>query len=730
VAILTNPLPTVQSESPCEIRDRVNTRRWRVADGAAVITIVVLFAMAATMFLPLRPSMGLNGVNAEQIEMYHMVDVSSQRLSYRVGMLLLALLCILGAATITNRANHPRFVTENLRTAGKLVAKWLGVLLALVMVLALVLDIQGMVYAAPEGRKWRLSFWLASICLVLLLKPRKTRAFAVAIWGFIAAYGFFLVGPGLARIPFLFEPLLSDAELHYSMTLAQGDRLATGLRLGSQVNLNYGLIHSLALAVFERNSGLLSFGEHLRLVQAFQIAFLLVALSACYLWRPANPLFMLFSILLIGPWLSTSQPAIYFPNQSGWRSFAFAAGIAILLLVYRQPLGRVAFALGAAAGFLLLYNPETGLCLSLGYGLFLLSRRRSATLFQIAAVALRAAGGAAVVLLGVVIFYRVGLGTWPPLSTVLLVNMRRYAQGFGGLPLYFDPLAVLIFAHSTYVVSSTVLKWRLRDLGSDESIKLAIAAVILTWFVYYLNRPDPWNLWTYQFLYLFLIADIFDPRFVRGLRRRGIVAATFDLRLASLTLVLVPVLLANNLVISFMTLYPTGEATATTAISGISMPEPEAKALYPTAKATATAAISGISMPEPVAKSLRAQADFLSSQEALSTWFFSRHSYSLSLLTRRFNPLPFQDLFGEISTDADFEALVADIFSASPRVILFDAPDFDPVFDSIPSIYWRTGFYGRLQIRLAEHYQRGPITSGWQVWQLRLPPAQAAAIQR
>jgi hypothetical protein len=74
------------------------------------------------------------------------------------------------------------------------------------------------------------------------------------------------------------------------------------------------------------------------------------------------------------------------------------------------------------------------------------------------------------------------------------------------------------------------------------------------------------------------------------------------------------------------------------------------------------------------ANSLQAQGNFPARHEASGTLFFSRHSYSLSMLSRHFNPLPVQDAFAETVTNSDFDRPVAEICRISPRLILFDAP--------------------------------------------------------
>jgi hypothetical protein len=220
----------------------------------------------------------------------------------------------------------------------------------------------------------------------------------------------------------------------------------------------------------------------------------------------------------------------------------------------------------------------------------------------------------------------------------------------------------------------------------------------LTWAAYYVNRPQALNLWTYQFLYLFLVADIVEPRLFQRLRRRGIAPAILDVRLASLTFLLIPMLLAMNHFIVVATL----------------MPDVKPQIILST--------LSGILVPDDVATNLRSQADFLEKQNASSTLFFSRHSYSLSMLTRRFNPLPAQDVFAETFTHSDFDQMVADIYKVSPRVILFDAPgDKSLDAENLPLTSYNMQFFERLKVQLSGHYDQTSTTNGWQIWRLRAP---------
>jgi hypothetical protein len=697
---LVDPPPTALQVAPVSKLKGGPICRWRISEAATAITVLVVLAVATVLVLPSSRGTGLSTFTVEHVRFLSMTDTGAQRLADRVGLILLLVFCVIASAAIRQRYANNRLVTKSLRLSGNFFKRWSGVFCAAAAALVLVFHLPGTVFPpARHGLLVAITALSASLTVfgLVWMQRQEVRASRMATWSFVAAYVLFLTAPGLVRAPVVFEPDLSWAEWHYSATLAQADRLAKDFHLGSQVNLNYGLVHSLVIGVFERTWGLLDFGGHFRLVQVFQIAFLGVAVLAFYLWRPRSPLFVLFATLLVGPWVSTSHVAMFYPNQTGWRSIGLAAGVAILLMCRQSP-SRTALILGAAASFLVLYNPETGLCVTFGYGLFLLSRRRNLALSHLANLALRAAVGATVVLFAVPLFFRAGMGSLPPLEGLLIFRLiGRFGQGYGGRPLYFDPLALLILVHSIYIFSSNFLKWRARDLEFDESVKLGISAMILTWSAYFVNRPHAWNLWTFQFLYVFLLADLVNPRLLHRLSRLGIATAVLEVRIAALIFILFPMLLFVNYSILLATVSPTTHPEVTLRM------------------------LSGIFMPEDSVESIRRQAGFLATQEA-DTLFFSCHSYSLSLLTARFNPLPVQDAFAETVTNADFEKLVAEILKTSPRVILFDDPERRPLGAENRVIYhFNMDFFERLKARLAKRYNQVSIMNGWQVWQLQLP---------
>lgn len=682
-------------------RDRAElvhgTPRWKASEAGAVMTAAVMIAVLVTLLLPLDEAAGLDAFTPEHVDMLAMVASTAQRLAHRVGLVLLAALCALGAVAIVRPAAHAPAVTMRIRVVGRWLMRYRGALLLAAAALVPLFDLQGTSFPGPVTRTLRFGFLAASLVVAAVASwklPRKSRVLSAAIAICIAWYAVFLTLPGLRRVPILLGELLIEAEWHYALTVAQGDRLAAGLQLGSHVNLNYGLVSSLALAAWERHHGLLSFGEHFRLVQLSQFAFLAMAIAAFYSWRPKNPWFALFATLWVGPWLSTIHLAIYYPNQAGWRNLGLAAGVALLLALRRQPFQTASYALGAGAGFLLFYNPEIGACLSFGYALFLISRLDGRASPSVIAPVLRALTGAVFATLVVLVCFRLALGTWPPRNLEPLLGfIRRFSGGYGSLPLYFDPLALLIASHAVYVVGSSIPRWRVRALTVDESARLALSGTLVVWFAYYVNRPGAWNLWTYQFLYVFLAADLVEPRVLRRLRE-GAVASFPNFRFVALVFVLLPMLLATNYSIFSATIH-----------------EPRVPFALDT--------LSGVSMPTPSASNLRTQAAFLRRQDASSTLYFTRHAYSMSLLTGRFNSLSVQEPFAETLTHADFDRLVGEILGLTPRTILFDASERGHLLEGgfVSTFYGR--FFERLQRRLVDRYRPGPTTDGWQVWQLR-----------
>ena len=117
--------------SPPSIGRHNPVRRWRLSDAAPVIAVLVMLAVTTTMFVPMRRGVGLNAFTFKHIGFFRMVETSTQPLAHRVGLVLLAALCVLETATITCPAAHPPVVTTALRIAGEFLGKWCGIFIAI-----------------------------------------------------------------------------------------------------------------------------------------------------------------------------------------------------------------------------------------------------------------------------------------------------------------------------------------------------------------------------------------------------------------------------------------------------------------------------------------------------------------------------------------------------------------------------------------------------------------------
>ena len=355
-------------------------RRLRLTDIAVLITSIVLLSFGITLNIISTPDKSFTEIfTPEHVQILNMYDTTAQRTAHRVGLVVLAVLAVISFFLIHRRnsllAARPARIAGS---AANLLNRYSGIFVCAAAAIFL--------FSVFQVENWlrgviiiRLGEIILSVFIIFSLivyyrsaasRKLKSPVVHIVVWTLLIFYVIWLIVPGFIQPLFFFAQSQIWVEGHYNVTLAQGDRLAAGLQIANEVNLNYGLIPSLVLAIFERNVGFLDFGGHFKVVQITQVLFLLTAIISFYLWKPLNPLFTLFATLLLGTWVSTAHSAIYFPNQSGWRFLGLAIGVLCLLIVRRQKLEKAFFILGLSTGFLILFNPETGICLTFGYLVF------------------------------------------------------------------------------------------------------------------------------------------------------------------------------------------------------------------------------------------------------------------------------------------------------------------------------------------------------------------------
>ena len=522
----------------------------------------------------------------------------------------------------------------------------------------------------------------------------------------LLAYMIFLMLPGML------EPLvptaatrdtpsgnpLSYVEIHYSVVVGPADRLALGRELYAGADPHYGIMLPILVGAAEHQFGMWTFGSHIRLVQWLQIIFLVLTCAGYWIYTRGRIVQAAIPLLLLLPWIHNNQLAILYPNQSAWRFLGLPIGVLALLEMRNRPTQRCAVLLGAVAAVLVILNVETGLAMACGFVLFIALRADDLKLLTLVRLALRfclaAAATAAmtVVLLAFVQNYAVTFS--PSFFDGLFRMINTFGRGYAGLQMKFDAVALLIFAHAIFLVVHACMLRAHGSLSFGRSVRAAIAAMILVWGAYYFNRPHPWNLWSYLFLYGFVLAPYLDPRRWSPHARSVMSAAPSRLlavQLLAVVLVMGPLLISSNV------------AAALKVAGGVPLIAP----IHPLDGRL----VSGVWLPTRLAETLETKAAYLKSQRDEAPAYFTSSSYLMPLISKVDNHLAIMDTFAESPTNAAVDLLTASTLRAGPRTILFDDPAAN-LADSEP----QREFFRRLQASLGASYHYLRTTDGWEIW--------------
>jgi len=496
--------------------------------------------------------------------------------------------------------------------------------------------------------------------------------------------------PGFATIPDLSSsyPVSADeAEIHYSIVVSQGDRLSQGERLFTNVMPHYGFLTPFALAIVERARGLLDFGAHIRFVQIMQVVFALSAFLCYWIWSRRKILAATFAFLPILGYVHTSHMSVFCPNQAGLRFVGLPLGL-LLLIAARPSTKRDVPLLGCALGLLLLFNPETGVAIGAAYFTYLLSGRCRVPISRRELLRALVSFGLCISIAPVafIFIYRASFEYFPfPEMHGPSYALTRFAGGYGGLKIYFGIGWIVILCHSVFEVSRSLLS--IDRLDTRRRIRLSIAVAILVWFVYFANRPHPWNLWTYWFLYGFFIVDFLRQgrltRFRRALGKGR-----------------VPMPLALVVVYTAMGIF--------LVISGLRDNLRIVRARPP----VSSQVLSGVRLTASYAALAGRRARYVEAMaKETSLLYFTSNTYLVPLLSGVVCDLPFSDPYVEAFTVDDFDRSVLAIEAKRAGTLLFDDPGSGPTGSRERNI-----FIDRLKTRLSSSYRRDESASGWEVW--------------
>jgi hypothetical protein len=526
------------------------------------------------------------------------------------------------------------------------------------------------------------------VALTMRFLPRRAlpsgRRLSLLVGAITAAILLVLVVPGLLRPPVLKSAAnVVTVDAHYAGVLGPAIELALRTPL-DQLRLNYGMLPLTAAWVLPR--GTLQFSDVFSAVQLVQLVFLgLLYLAIARYDRSRHLLLWLLTAILVAPFLSTLYRSVYYPNQSGLRYFDFLAFLLLLRLV--RPGAGAGFGLGAAGACLVFGNPETGIAVCLGLAFRQIVVGWSGQGIRAAAswlASFLAGLGAGLALLYWLVFEIAGIRpeNFSP-------YIFRFTSGYGGLRFTPDPWSFLMILIGAAVLLQAAARAASGVLTEAQGRRAAIAATLLVWLPYFVNRPDPWNLWTMVMLLLFVLADWLTLRHWRATVerfRRG----RLTLAAAAVIGIATPFALQNAIDMAAVLFRPPPPATS----------------------------FSGVRLPAEIRAALVEKSDSLRTLAAAHKLVHLSLVSALVALDTGVSPgLLAGNVFADTIGEADLRRDAAEIEARNPDLVLFDAPT-DRLSLQFPD---RAALIGRIKPLLSDAYRLDRVEGGWEIWIRREP---------
>ncbi len=564
--------------------------------------------------------------------------------------------------------------------------------------LALLLPPAVLAYQGPGKDQFLLG--IAVLLGVVLLSARlaQSRTARLLAVGALLAYAALLLLPGFYGV-FTFGQNLDPSVLHYYGLFGLVPTLAQPLSdILSRTSIFYGLWPQTLLAALQHWKAPLHMGDYVLAVQLGQVAFTALGLASYRRIAPHAPVWSLFCMALWIPWIGTAGPSMLAPTSSGVRFFGLALGVFILLAGRNLPRLAQELALGATAGFALLNNLETGVCLTLGLLAYIVLGERAVRVARTLKGLLFFALGALLSGGAFCLFFRFGVGYWPATTAErMFAFLGNFSGGFAGLPLYFEVLLLPLLGYPIYLVIRLTGVWLARGVSERMRFKFSVAVIILVWFAYYFNRAHHWNLWSHMFLFTFLIVDLAPWRLPRDAAKPGGMAALLRAPIPLGTLALIFIL---------------GPAAAN---DGLTQSKVAWRSLTERIALKRTTehdgVFSGIWVGEDCARDLRAKSAVLEEYGRVGSMVFaSPNQFLLLLETGVVAPMTRQDIFNESFTEANYLRMLKELQSYAPDAVLLALET--PCATTDPT---RAAFNAVLEAQLASSYTRMKTATGWMV---------------
>nr|VFK48694.1 MAG: hypothetical protein BECKTC1821E_GA0114239_11262 [Candidatus Kentron sp. TC] len=689
---------------------------------AVLFTLITILISWGVLYLPWQSSILWEVYLPESLQP-DVHDSTGQRMAHRAAIGMIAVFSLLGAYLGWRNRLHFH------GPAARRIARGFGYLRGYAWIgLVLVVILAAMEAALKETtlidiiKAFKPAYIVVGILILWFLPTIASRLSPWVrriLWLVFLIYCLYLLLPGLIVTPNytrLSPEVFSIADRHHAAVIYP-TLLFTheGMRIFHDFLPPYGILIPALAAMGQQLLGAFSFGDFLHFIQLTQIAFFLMMVAAHRIRLAGRSLVLVGVISLILPWLGSFGVPILLPNLSAWRFLGIALTPLLLVSVRHLSMGWTAVILGFGSGIMLSINLETGLCLSAGMLAYLTVRMNPFSWGRfMQSMALFAVGF--FVLAGIcAVLFRVSAGYWPPVPHIggIFNAIIYFSSGLVGFTPYWDPLAIVIFTHTSFIAIRSAMTWRMRTLPFRAAFRLALAIIILSWFAYYASHSGVSTLWTLMALYLFFIPGYVSlERLVRWKKRwkLGRWRAT-PVAAVILILILMPTALRTNL----HAFHRVSRGIATPTQSSVPGAEE----------------VSGIWLAREVAARLKEKSAYVRAVASLDDFLmFTSDIHMISLLSGHIFEFPKGDLFYSITQRRDLDAAVHQIVTRMPKRLLFDA---NILFHPPPekkretySIFKRHVFkeqelLRRLQNRLKEYYRPAAVVSGWEVWERRVP---------
>ncbi|MBI4533599.1 MAG: hypothetical protein HY711_06595 [Candidatus Melainabacteria bacterium] len=658
--------------------------------AAACAGLVSILCFRVLFFSPTVHPMKVGDLNTFLFAWTSAIDTSGQRRGHLLALGATALL-VLGASLLHKIATSNLFMRTSV---------WVARALALIMVLF---------FLSSYFWWWQetMSLLIGVIATALIYLYARHLESARAKPEYLFATVALLV---VLLVPGFFAPLdlsadspedLMRVQAHYTLVVSHGERLGAGHVLTQDVKPLYGLVMPLITGAWQKYFGIIDFGTDVQIIRIMQIVFLLMAAFLFQHWSKGSRFAPFIALAFIAPWYHFNQLGFHFPNNTPWRALGLPLGLLVLTMVHKENLARLSFLLGLTGGFLMLLNFETGAPVAVGLLAYLYFRHDlfgSGFLKRLPLTVALFGLGVIAADLSFCLVYKMVFGMfpgWDHLYTLAGCATFIGSTGLSGWKGSFNPAAALIFTHAAFVLLYTAFSAQ-GTISHKQSYRACVASTILVWFAYYANRPHPWNLVTFYFLYGFFLIDILRE-FCHIARKRKAVLGPQLAIAAALGLIVFP-----QLASAYQTTLPHY-------LNGWHVMRHGA--IKKPAKL-----VSGVYLSADVADELFQKTEFLKGKShGEPVIYFTANSFILPKLTGIYPPLPVGDTFTEVYTKKAYKELISRVLQLKPKSVYFD----DPATITSGDKAWHD-YYNQVRKDLSSAYQKAATKQGWEIWD-RIP---------